>query len=86
MTDQDYIKAAVKLADGWEWSGLILETDEDRFHEPLSDAALDALVAQLARQTYEKWRDIGKTPEFVYQIDPMDTIKEIIDDGWLDES
>lgn len=86
MTDQDYIKAAVELADGFAPDALQISSTEDMQIGFEEQFFLDALAAQLARQTYEKWNDTGKAAEFVYQTDPMDTIKEIIDDGWLDES
>ena len=62
MTDEEYIKAGVELADGWHLNAL---ADADFYHQwgdsqydfissPLSDPdqyLLDALAAQLVRQT-----------------------------------
>ena len=46
MSDQDYIRKAIDLADDWGWTG---PSSTDRLH-PLSQAFCDALAAQLVRQ------------------------------------
>ena len=57
MSDQDYIRKAVELADGWRWAGdtwygpmLICDTRIDTLLEDKWRFLLDALAAQLVRQ------------------------------------
>jgi len=89
MTDQDYIKAGVKLADGgWTYH------DGDCSHEEterwfigckLPQVWLDALAAQLARQ-YRKRYVLARfltDDRLFYEDDPMITIKAIVDSGKL---
>lgn len=50
MNDQDYIRKAVELADGWRLSSSIL-WGPDRLQAPVTNQAmLDALAAHLVRQ------------------------------------
>jgi len=62
VTDEDYIRKAVELAEGWEFDedgsfGLVLTTNDGNkfrvfgtYHMDPLQAALDALAAQLVRQ------------------------------------
>jgi len=85
VTDQDIIRKAVEIADGWElasrpthWRGhgqLSWTTREMRKYE------LDALAAQLVRQLYIA--DPERMP-YPYHADPMETITDIIDSKVLE--
>ena len=51
MTDADYIKRAVELADGWESHGATIFGNEHHTFLTLDDqVGLDAVAAQLVRQ------------------------------------
>jgi len=65
MNDQDYIRKAVELADGWSWQGeiylgrtddplIMVNTSAGVMLESDERMALDALAAQLVRQVDTK--------------------------------
>jgi len=78
VTNNEYIEKAVSLADGWRINKMgniqapcVHRSSIDRPLKPV----LDALAAQLVRQSTFK-------PQ--YRDDPLDTIKEIIDNDWIE--
>ena len=89
MNDEDYIKAAVELADGWRivarvyyrWpvtgDCLLMVNEMPKPH-------LDALAAQLARQARGKWEFIGGSWFTLFAVsindgDSLEAIKTIVD-------
>ena len=96
MTDVDYIRAGVALADEWEivitlfkTAAIIppfIEIDEDGIQgwslEYRHQGILDALAAQLARQMMTVY-DLAIYS--TWHDDPMKTIKAIVDSGKLSE-
>ena len=85
MNDQDYIRKAVELADGWGYS----PTHPDQWvtapglsNTPMSllpqnQPRLDALAAQLVRQRYQDDPDAT----VIYEQDVITTIKKLVDDS-----
>lgn len=64
MTDNEYIKAAVELADGWRLTGrsstfFYCPTRDGRPLAEIHQIHLDALAAQLVRQIDSKGIDAG---------------------------
>lgn len=95
MTNQDYIREAVKLADGWNphggWGATVVQGRSNQ-------KALDALAAQLVRQvdaTNDYWVNIDNESSCVNfhsgvnqcaacdDDRTMNTIKAIVDSGVL---
>lgn len=81
MTDNDYIRAGVELAEGWYFevhhnkvSDAIRSPSGYRSFVGDTDEILDALAAQLARQYMQQRNEI-----LSYQSDPMDTIRYVVD-------
>lgn len=81
MTDQDTIRKAVELADGWViesngvggWNTKI--ATGNWYVWPLVQETIDALAAQLVRQYHER----HPTDRLPYQNDVMETIKYVVD-------
>lgn len=96
MTDNDYIRKGVELADGFQVSltagGNALETyyypsgmghTVRTGHAPQS--WLDALAAQLVRQVYTHQVRPQQFVTYVnYALDPIDTIRDIVDSKILE--
>lgn len=89
MTNQDYIRKAVELADDFDLSEKKGYCASFSFGVHVSDClddepALDALAAQLVRQRYS--HIVGTRlshQEIHYSDDPITTIKAIVDSGVL---
>ena len=96
MNDQDYIRKAVELADGWKLESLGEEepqhieahnyylghlTNTDGRHPGFRNVALDALAAEIVRQYYKKR---PKHYPLTHEADPMITIRDIVDSKVLE--
>ena len=94
MTDQDYIRKAVELADGWDSADEQVDCPLGcAFRFPLQVVVLDAIASQLVRQVdaTDYWveatshfvdvRGIGISRKWRHESDDrtMNTIKAIVD-------